>query len=694
MHSYTNKLIHETSPYLLQHAHNPVNWYPWGEEAFNKAIAEDKPVLVSIGYAACHWCHVMERESFESPDVAKLMNEHFVNIKVDREERPDVDHIYMDAVQAISGSGGWPLNVFLTPDRRPFYGGTYYPPQRAYNRSSWTELLGAIADAWKNKRDELLQQAGNLTEHLSASNSFGLAGGTMNGPEGLDDAFSNLMKNADTQWGGFGRAPKFPQTFTINFLLQYAYRAGKQQNAVDSEAIGNPQQLALQQAMLSLDKMINGGIYDQVGGGFARYSTDTEWLVPHFEKMLYDNALLVSTLASAYQLTGKELYKQVIAETLGFIERELMDSSGGFFSALDADSEGEEGRFYVWTKAEISRILGSESEIFCDYFGVSEGGNWNEGGHRGRNILWVQRPLTDFADANALDQKALSDIIESGKQKLLQARAGRVRPQLDDKVLLSWNALMNLAYSHAYAATGDDHYLQVAERNMRFLLTSFRDGHMFHTWKNGAAKHPAFLDDYAFLIAALIELAQVSGRFDWLNTAAQLTTEVLQAFSDGQQVFFYFTSNAQTDIPVRKKEIYDGATPSGNAMMAENLLKLSVLLDKAEWRQRSEKMVEMMGDVPVKYPTSFGVWLSVLQQLIFGFSEVAITGPDAQQNFREILKLYIPNRLMMASVESSRDFPLLAGKGLDGENHIYLCKNYSCRKPVSTVAEFVKLPDL
>jgi uncharacterized protein len=380
MHPYTNRLIHETSPYLLQHAHNPVDWYPWNDEAFEKARKEDKPVLVSIGYAACHWCHVMERESFENPEVAAIMNQLFINIKVDREERPDVDHIYMDAVQAISGSGGWPLNVFLTPDRQPFYGGTYFPPQKAFNRPSWEDILFSIADAYKNKKEEVIEQAQNLTNHLKTSNSFGLSvtnEGVLDSSK-MEDAFKNIMKTADREWGGFGRAPKFPQTFTINFLLHYADIKGNKE--------------ALDQALLSLDKMVYGGIYDQVGGGFARYSTDTEWLAPHFEKMLYDNALLVSSLSEAYQLTKNETYKEVIEETLVFVERELMHPEGGFYSALDADSEGEEGKFYVWNYDEVKALL-KDFEIFSEYFDISSRGNWEQ-----KNILRVKKPLKLFAE--------------------------------------------------------------------------------------------------------------------------------------------------------------------------------------------------------------------------------------------------------------------------------------------------------
>ena len=676
MTSKPNRLIHETSPYLLQHAYNPVEWFPWGEEAFQKAIDEDKPVLVSIGYSACHWCHVMERESFENPDVAAIMNANFVNIKVDREERPDVDHIYMDAVQAISGSGGWPLNVFLTPDKKPFYGGTYYPPQRAFNRASWPEVLMAISQSYREKKEEINEQAKNLTEHLEASNAFGLtsSGTGIPGNDRMEEAFQNIMKNADRTWGGFGQAPKFPQSFTITFLLRYAFINGEKE--------------ALEQAILSLDKMCQGGIYDQVGGGFARYATDTEWLVPHFEKMLYDNALLVTALAEAYQVTGDEYYREVIKETLEFVERELMPPSGGFYSALDADSEGVEGKFYVWQAAEVKEVLGPDAGIFADFFDISESGNWE-----GHNIPRIRKPLKEFAAERGLEVGTLQQKLEEGKKKLLERRSGRVRPQLDDKVILGWNALMNIAYSKAYAATGDRHYEEVARKNMDFLLQTFtgKDGMFHHTWKNKEAKYPAFLDDYSYLIAALVELVQVTAHYPYLDKAAEITELVIEHFSDSASPFFFFTHKGQDDILVRKKEVYDGATPSGNAVMAYNLYRLSILLDRPEWRQKAEAMLASIGEVAVKYPTSFGIWLALLFEINKGTSEIAIIGGEWKKYLEKINGVYISHKLALATETSLPGYPLLAGKAESREILIYLCKNYACRQPVNTIQEFVSL---
>jgi uncharacterized protein YyaL (SSP411 family) len=677
MHNYTNRLIHESSPYLLQHAHNPVDWYPWSEEAFEKAEKEDKPVLVSIGYAACHWCHVMERESFENPEVAAIMNEHFINIKVDREERPDVDHIYMDAVQAIEGSGGWPLNVFLLPDKKPFYGGTYFPPVRAFNKVSWTEVLLSIAQAYKEKKGELEMQGYNLTEHLQKANSFGKAAGdgnTLFDQKLMDGAFTAVMKASDREWGGFGRAPKFPQTFTINFLLHYAHLEKKEE--------------ALKQALLSLNKMVQGGIYDQVGGGFARYATDNRWLIPHFEKMLYDNALLIVTLSEAFQLTQNNVYRQVIDETLAFVERELLDKKGGFYSALDADSEGVEGKFYVWEYEEVKMLLGADAEIFCRYYDITPQGNWEE-----QNILWIKKPLVEFAGDENIPVEQLQSILERGKAQLLIKRNERVRPQLDDKVLLGWNALMNTAYSRAFAATGNRHYREMAESNMSFLLNDFKaeKGLYHHTWKEGKAKHPAFLDDYANLIAALVELAQVTADYTYLDKAHELTKLVMENFTDDLSPFFFYTNRHQADVLLRKKEIYDGATPSGNATMAYNLYRLSILFDERAWREKAEQMIRSIGEAVARYPTSFGVWLSLLYELVKGTKEIAILGGDWKKYLENVNRIFICHKLAQASERPQEKYPLLADKLENEKIHIYLCENYACRQPVTTMQDLINL---
>jgi len=583
MSHLTNQLIHETSPYLLQHAYNPVNWYPWGEEALNKAREENKPILVSIGYSACHWCHVMERESFEDDATAKLMNKNFVNLKIDRDEGTDLDNIYMDAVQAMTGSGGWPLNVFLTPEAKPFYGGTYFPPRPAYNRPSWQDVLQSVSKSFNERRHEIDAQAENLTAHLLQSNAFGLQkpsdADEVFAKERIQEAFENIMKSSDKQWGGFGGAPKFPQTFTIQFLLRYHHTFNNDE--------------ALQQALLSLDKMIEGGIYDQVGGGFARYSTDTEWLAPHFEKMLYDNALLISVLSEAYQLTKKERYKEVIDETIAFLQRELFHPQGGFYAALDADSEGVEGKFYVWSYEETNEILGKDAELFCEYYDVTVRGNWEQ-----TNILRVKESFEKFADRKNIPADELKKSLRDCRELLLKERSKRIRPGLDDKIILGWNALMNTACSKAFAATSNETYRKLAIDNMAFLLDKFYDkatGSFYHTWKNEEAKYPAFFDDYAYLIQALIHLQEITGNTDWLDKADEMSEFTIRHFSEEETGFFYYTGISQKDVIFRKKEVYDGAIPSGNAVMAVNLHQLAILLDKAEWKRRSDSMASSLG---------------------------------------------------------------------------------------------------
>ncbi len=667
-----NRLARETSPYLLQHAHNPVDWYPWGEEALQRAKDENKPILVSIGYSACHWCHVMERESFEDPSTAEIMNRNFINIKIDREERPDLDHIYMDAVQAMAGSGGWPLNVFLTPDKKPFYGGTYFPPINAHNRPSWKEVLNGIDRNFRENREQVDAQAQQVLEHLGKANQFGLQPLQADIPfeekftrAQLEKAFEQVMGQSDQQWGGFGRAPKFPQTFTIQYLFRY-YHFTHDRRALD-------------QAVLSLDKMIMGGIYDHIGGGFARYSTDTEWLVPHFEKMLYDNALMVEVLCEANQITGNPIYARVVREILAFAERELMSEEGGFYSALDADSEGVEGKYYVWSKDEVSFVLGADAEWFCTIYDITEEGNWE---HNNIPRLKQWPTETDW------------EKIDNCRHKLLAAREKRIRPLLDDKILLGWNALMNIAFSRASAALGDQHYREVAKKNMAFLFRSMVDdksGKARHTYKNGVAKFDAFLDDYAFLIRSLTALQEITGDTVLLDKALICMERVVGGFSDEEGLFFYYTHQDQHDVIVRKKEIYDGAIPSGNAVMACNLLYLSILFHNTEWKERAVSLTDAVSQMAVRYPTSFGVWMNLLQEWVRGTWEIAIVGKTAPEMAEQLLKEYIPNRVIQFTTTENERFPLLKGKILSDLTTLFLCRNYSCQKPVNRTVDFVQL---
>ena len=676
--AHTNQLIHETSPYLLQHAHNPVNWYPWGDEALDRAKKEDKPILVSIGYSACHWCHVMEKESFENEATAKFMNDYFINIKIDREERPDLDHIYMDAVQAMTGSGGWPLNVFLTPTAKPFYGGTYFPPVKAHNRASWIDVLEGVRLGYQDRKHEIFSQAENLTEHLLSANKFGIQviGNSQANidfeAEQLNTISQNLLENADTTWGGFGRAPKFPQTFSIQFLLRH-YHFTKDASA-------------LKQALLSLNKMIDGGIYDQLAGGFARYSTDNEWIAPHFEKMLYDNALLVSVLAEAYQLTRNEKYAQTIEQTIAFIERELLSDEGGFYSALDADSEGVEGKFYTWSKFEIDEILGSESAWFCAYYQVEDQGNWEH-----TNILWVNNSIEETAELLGISSESLSVSLEKSKKIVLAERAKRIRPATDDKILLGWNALMNTAYSKAYAALGLTAYKQRAIDNMAFLSLKMAksDGSWNHTYKNNQAKLPAFLDDYAYLIQAYIHLQEITGNGDYLLQAKALTEMVITHFTESETGFFYYTHAQQTDVILRKKEVYDGATPSGNAIMALNLHYLSMIFDLKEWDLQASRMINSLQNAILKHPGSFGVWASLIQILQAGTIEIAIVGVESKNNLLPVLNRYIPNKIIQSTETNSSIFPLLSKKETKAELAFYSCKNYACKTPYFNIKDFL-----
>ena len=674
-----NKLIHETSPYLLQHANNPVEWYPWGNEALQKAIDEHKPILVSIGYSACHWCHVMEHESFEDEETAAIMNKYFINIKVDREERPDIDHIYMDAVQAMTGSGGWPLNVFLLPDKRPFYGGTYFPPRRMYNRNSWKDVLLGISRAYSERKREIENQAENITQHLPSANTFGV-----NKTAVQDELFAektlqaiaeNLLAHEDAEWGGFGNAPKFPQTMSITFLLRH-YHFTKHQPSLDC-------------ALLSLDKMYMGGLYDHAGGGFARYSTDKKWQVPHFEKMLYDNALLLSTYAEAYQLTKKKEYAAIIEKTIAFTEREMLSPQGGFYAALDADSEGEEGKYYVWDKKEIDELLGGEdSRIFCKVFDVKEAGNWEH-----TNVLWMPVALPSVAESLNIPLEELAVKVEYLSSVLLKERNKRIRPGLDDKILLGWNGLMITALCKCYAALGNSRYLHLAENAIGFIEENMKgdDGRFAHSYKEKRHIQYAFLDDYASLLEAYIHLQEVTGKQEYLIRARFLTEFVMTNFDDEGSSLFFYTQEDQQDVIIRKKEVYDGATPSGNAQMSFVLSYLSGVFGIQDWMEHARLMLKEAGGSIIKYPSSFAYWAAVLYRLVLPVYEIAITGNHYRPLLKELLNEYIPHRVLQSAEGANDLFPLLKGKtAATDETLIYLCTDYACRQPVKTVKELLE----
>ncbi|HRQ12321.1 MAG TPA: thioredoxin domain-containing protein [Promineifilum sp.] len=666
----TNRLANETSPYLRQHANNPVDWYPWGEEALQRARDEDKPILLSIGYAACHWCHVMAHESFENPATAELMNRYYVNIKVDREERPDLDSIYMSAVQALTGQGGWPMTVFLTPDGRPFYGGTYYPPVPRHGMPAFPQLLVALAEAWADKREEIERSAGEITTHLS---QIAMAGG---GDEGVlttdlfDQALNGLLRTYDNKLGGFGHAPKFPPSMTLEFLLRMHVQRGDA--------------MALRMAEHTLEMMARGGIYDQLGGGFARYSTDDRWLVPHFEKMLYDNALLARVYLHAWQLTGKPLYRRVVEETLDFVVRELRHEEGGFYSSYDADSEGEEGKFYVWSAEEIHTALGSDAELFMAYYDVSNAGNWE-----GHNILNIRRDPAEVAAAFGLDATAMEQTLTTARQTLYDIRARRVWPGLDDKVLTAWNGLMLAAFAEAGRALSRLDYTDIATQNAEFLYTNLRqtDGRLLRSWRAGTrARYNAYLEDYAFLADGLLALYQTTFEPRWFLWARELAEWMLTHFQDSAGGFFD-TSDDHETLLHRPRDVQDNATPSGNSMAAHVLLALSLYTGEGRYWDTAESMVAALAEPMMRYPGAFSHWLCAAALIMAEPREVAIVGDPAAADTRELLDVlqsrYRP-ALVAAVGPSEPVVPLLAGRPqLNGRATAYVCRRFVCLNPVT-----------
>ncbi len=669
-----NHLQFETSPYLLQHATNPVDWYPWKGEAFRRAKEEDKPILVSIGYSTCHWCHVMERESFEDEAVAEFMNTHFINIKVDREERPDVDHIYMEACQAINGSGGWPLNAFLTPDRKPYYAGTYYPPESAYNRPSWLEVLRRMIQAFKNKREVVEEQADKLIDLIRNSNQvFFQAEVTDQNPNKVNftpEIAKRLIGSIDREYGGFGSAPKFPGIMGLRYLYEFHLKTGD----VD----------ALYWVNFSIQKMVRGGIYDQLGGGLARYATDNAWLIPHFEKMLYDNALLLGLLADLQRNYPDAEKREVIKQTLDFLDRELRRESGGYFSALDADSEGEEGKFYVWDHSTLVQVLGTEYPLFARYFSVQNQGNWE-----GKTILWRAQSDASFAEANQISMEELAAQKKKWHFLLWPIREKRIRPSLDNKVLLSWNALLATAFAKVAKAFPDEAYRDRATAHLDFLLSTFMtsEGKLFHTLGGDQLQYDGFLEDYAFLIEALLEVYEIDFNLDRIRQAEHLTGFVIDHFLDEDGKFFYFSSSEQADVPLRKKEIYDSALPSGNSTMASNLFRLGLLTGNAVFRKLGSAMVMDMQHAAIKYPTSFARWSKLALHLEKGSKEVAIVGENAKTTARILQRRFYPGVLWMANATDHAEFPLLKDRKPAADTKIFICKDYACRLPVSEIEE-------
>jgi len=666
MSQHTNRLIHETSPYLQQHAHNPVDWYPWGEEALERAKREDKPILLSIGYSACHWCHVMEHESFENEKIARAMNENFVNIKVDREERPDLDQIYMGAVQAMTGSGGWPLTVFLLPDGQPFFGGTYFPNEDRFGRPGFPKVLAIILDAYRTKRAEIDSNARQLTEHINQRTS---PPSSVSPDESLlEQAFRTLGSRFDSREGGFGGAPKFPPSMNIDFLLRYTYRSRDE--------------LALHMAMFTLDKMAYGGMYDQVGGGFHRYSTDELWLVPHFEKMLYDNALLSRVYLDAYRATKKPLYKKIAEETLDYVVREMRDTNGGFYSAQDADSEGVEGKFYIWTLDEFRHAVGEDADLTGHYFGVTSDGNFEH-----QNILNVSRPPETFSKVEQVPLDVLLAKIDAAKQKLYAVRDTRIKPGRDEKILTDWNGLMLRPFADAAFDLDRDDYLAVAVANAEFMLQTMWNGErLLHNFKDGRVRFNGYLDDYANLADGLLALYESTFDYRWIEHAAAIVDRMIDQFWDFDDGGFFFTGKNHESLISRTKDFFDNATPSGNSVAADVLLRLGTLLDRDDYRKTGAQVLKSTLQWMRQYPSGFGRMLAAVDFYVGPRLEVALAGDSGE--FRQVLRRVYNPRVVVAGGGDAR-IPLLKDRPeIGGHPTAYVCENYTCRQPVTNAPDF------
>ena len=673
-HKYTNDLIKETSPYLLQHAHNPVNWHAWNEETLALAKKEDKLILISIGYAACHWCHVMEHESFEDEEVAQIMNDNYICIKIDREERPDIDQIYMSAVQLMTGSGGWPLNCIALPDGRPVWGGTYFP------KNNWINALKQIADVKAKNPEKLEEQATKLTEGVANS---GLVYFNTDKPvftkEDLKQVVVNWEEYMDLKMGGRNGSPKFPIPNNFQFLLRYATQA-KDQKTLDY-------------VNLSLTKMAFGGINDQIGGGFARYSVDSRWHVPHFEKMLYDNGQLVSLYANAYTATKNELYKETVYETTQFVERELMNDVGAFYSSLDADSDNakgklEEGAFYVWKKEELQKILGDDFDLFAAYYNINANGLWEHGNY---NLIRT-RSKEEFCNEQNISVTTLTEKDKNWKKILLKEREKRVRPRLDDKTLTSWNALMLKGYVNAYTAFNDQHFLDIALKNANFLskIQLQGNGSLHRNYKNGKSSIPAYLEDYATVADAFITLYEATLDEKWLKLAKQLTDYSFDHFFDDKSRMFFFTSNLEKGLIARKMDTDDNVIPSSNSITALNLFKLGHYYANGSYLATSEAMLNNVKNKAMQYGAGASNWFILYSNMIGNFYEVAIVGSNAKDKLKELNKIYIPNKLIAGSLTES-NLPLLERRFIKDQTNIFVCVNKSCKMPTDNVKKAIEL---
>ncbi len=674
-----NRLIEEKSPYLLQHAHNPVDWLPWGEEAFRKAAAEDKPVFLSIGYSTCHWCHVMERESFEDEEMARLLNEHVVSIKVDREERPDVDSVYMTVCQALTGSGGWPLSIFMTPDRKPFFAGTYFPKHGRMGMPGLVDIISHVSDLWKNNREQVLRASEEITGAIQPRRPTGKTSALDRGT--LEKAYRQLEKSFDAKWGGFGGAPKFPTPHRLTFLLRWMRRS--------------PESSATEMVEKTLDAMRDGGLFDQIGFGFHRYSVDEKWLVPHFEKMLYDQALLAMAYTEAFQATGRERHGRVAGEIFEYVLRDMTDPRGGFYSGEDADSEDEEGRFYVWRPEEVVGILGKSSgDLFCRYFNITSSGNFE---HR-TSIPHIVTPAPAFADANGMEVEELESLIEEGRQKLFAARKTRVHPFKDDKVLTSWNSLMIVALAKGYQALRDRAYLEAATNAADFILDVMRrdSGTLYRRYRQGEVAHHGYLDDYAFFSWALLELYESTFDVRYLEEALRTAEAMVSLFQDERDGGFFYTARDVEDLIVRDKELYDGAIPSSNSVAGLVLLRLARMTGDAAWEQRAEKLFQAFACLVGDYPSAYTQFLNALDFALGPSREIVIAGasrdPATEAMVDVIYSKFAPNRVVMLREEGEKGRRLAAlseyvapfRQGDDGPA-AYICESYACKQPITDV---------
>jgi uncharacterized protein len=674
-----NRLGQETSPYLLQHQNNPVDWYAWGPDALERAKREQKPIFLSIGYSACHWCHVMEHESFENPDIARLMNEHFINIKVDREERPDLDHIYMDAVQLLTGRGGWPMSVFLTPDLQPFYGGTYFPPTQRMGMPGFDQILKAVADAWEHRRPQAIARLAALPK---SDKQLSL--------EMLDKAGGALEQSFDFHSGGFGGAPKFPHTMDLQLLLRL-WKRHRRQGLLDMVTI-------------TLDKMAAGGIYDYLGGGFHRYSVDERWLVPHFEKMLYDNALLTLCYVEGYQATGNPEYARIARETCDYVLRDLTDPAGGFYSTEDADSEGEEGKFYVWTPTEVEQALGPDAaDDFCYVYDVSEEGNFE-----GHSILNLPKPLDVCAKLRGRDVEELRRELADSRRKLFEIRNRRIRPGRDDKVLVAWNALMISALAQAAGVLDEPRYLAAAKKAADFILHEMRreDGRLLHSWRGGKARFDAYLDDYASLANALVSLYEASFDERYIDEAVHFVETMLTHFADPKDGGFFYTADDHEQLIARQKDLQDSSVPGGNALAATVLVRLGKLTGNANYNEAAEKTFRMASGLLDQAPTAAGQMLLALEMFLGPTSEIVLLGDvnnnDTAKALNELRSKFIPDKVVALRTVESKSArspvldPLFAGKSpSDPEPTLYICQNFTCAAPVAgpeaAIAEIQRL---